>query len=202
MVDIHKKLIELIKPDGVIIEIGAHIGTDTVKLHNNLKPAVLYAFEPDPRNYYKIENLNLENVEICDVFVGNVNRIVPVWWSYGQTPNGRDHTDSNSLMEPKNNASWIKFRKGVAYCHTLDSMYFLEKVKVDLIWMDVQGAELLVIEGAIETLNRTKYLYTECQEGRYEGQPGLDKILAVLPNWKLVEKFGDNVLLEQIGFIK
>ena len=198
MVDIHKKLIELIKPDGVILEIGAHIGTDTVKLHNNLKPTVLYAFEPDPRNYCKIENLNLENVEICDVFVGNVDRVVPVWWSYGETPNGRDHTDSNSLMKPKNNAPWVKFRKGVAHCRTLDSMCFLGKVKVDLIWMDVQGAELLVIEGAKSVLSRTKYLYTECQEGRYEGQPGLGRILAALPGWGLVERYNDNVLLERV----
>jgi len=192
---IHRKLKELIKPGGVIVEIGAHIGTDTTKLHNNLKPVVLYAFEPDPRNYSKLEDLNLENVEICDVFIGNKDETVLVWWSYGETPNGREHTDSNSLMKPKDNAPWVKFRKGVSCCYTLDSIYFLKKIKIELIWMDVQGAEILIIEGGRSVLSRTKYLYTECQEGRYEGQFGLDKILAALPNWKLVERFGDNALL-------
>jgi hypothetical protein len=76
----------------------------------------------------------------------------------------------------------------------LDTLMF-DLEQVDLIWMDVQGAELLVIEGARQTLKKTHYLYTECQEGRYRGQPGLNRIVKELPGWEMVLRNGDNVLL-------
>jgi hypothetical protein len=34
-------------------------------------------------------------------------------------------------------------------------------VQIDFIWMDVQGAERDVIEGAVDTLRQTRFLYTE-----------------------------------------
>ena len=202
MVDIHQKLKQLIEPNCTIIEIGSHIGTDTVKLCNNLKPQKLYAIEPDTRNIKEIINLRLSpNVNIINAAVGNKTGAQTFYESYGNTPRGRLHTDSNSLMKPiktDKRPDWVKFKQSTVNVYRLDDLvkYVSE---IDLIWMDVQGAELLVIEGATETLKRTKYLYTECQEGRYEGQPGLGRILAALPGWGLVERYNDNVLLKRVS---
>jgi FkbM family methyltransferase len=190
---IYQRLAQLIKPGGAIIEIGAHIGTDTVRLYRLLEPARYYAIEPDPRNIKRLEALGLP-VRIIQTAVSNRDGRAPFWYSGGQTRKGREHTDSNSLLEPVKQPDWVTFERGTVVTSTLDTL-FPGPAPFDLIWMDVQGAELLVIEGARETLKKTDYLYTECQEGRYMGQPGLKGILAALPGWEAVLKNGDNVLL-------
>lgn len=192
---IYNKLKEIIKPGCSIIEIGAHIGTDTKKLSKILQPDKFYAIEPDIRNVKALVRLRIPNITIINAAIGNQTSTQPFYQSYGNTPGGRVHTDSNSLMKPietTKRPGWVKFRETTTKVYRLDTIVLGE---IDLIWMDVQGAELLVIEGATETLKRTKYLYTECQEGRYEGQPGKDGILDALPNWELIFEDGDNILL-------
>lgn len=191
---IYQHLAQLIKPGGTIIEIGAHIGTDTAKLHHLLKPSCYYAIEPDPRNIKRLEALALP-IRIIQTAVGERNGRAPFWYSSGQTSKGREHTDSNSLLEPVNQPEWVTFKAGTVVMSMLDTLT-IDLGWIDLIWMDVQGAELLVIEGARQTLKKTHYLYTECQEGRYIGQPGLKGILAALSGWEVVLRNGDNVLLK------
>ena len=61
---------------------------------------------------------------------------------------------------------------------------------VDLLWADVQGAEVDLIEGGRETLARTSYLYTEYSNAElYAGQINLEEILARLPGWRVVQNF-------------
>jgi FkbM family methyltransferase len=133
--------------------------------------------------------------------IGEKNGVVNFWLSSGGK--GRELTDFNSLKKPlkvKTRPADVEFRQFKVVCFTLDYLARLYSIKgVDLIWMDVQGAELEVFSGAVETLKRTRYIYTECQEGRYEGQPGLKRILEVLPEWKMILTNGDNVLLEKKG---
>jgi len=190
---IYHHLARLIQPGSTIIEIGAHIGTDTAKLYHLLKPARYYAIEPDPRNIKRLEALDLP-ICIIQTAIGNCNYRVPFWYSHGRTPKGREHTDSNSLLEPVNQPEWVTFEMRTVVMSMLDTL-MVDLEQIDLIWMDVQGAELLVIEGATQTLKKTHYLYTECQEGRYKGQPGLKGIMKVLSGWEMVLRNGDNVLL-------
>ena len=70
--------------------------------------------------------------------------------------------------------------------------------KIDFIWADVQGAEEDLIKGGLKSLNNiTKYFYTEfSNEELYKGQPNLSKILKLLPNFKIVKRYGNNVLLK------
>lgn len=205
---IYRELKKLIKLNGIIVEIGAHIGTDTIKLYRQLKPARHFAIEPVDDNVQKLIKLivkNRLNIDVVPSAIGNVDGYVPFYFSDGHAPgNKRRHTDSSSLMKPGNNLKqrpWMRFEKGMIFCQRLDTFYRqnLGDAIIDLIWMDVQGAELLVIAGGQKALAKTRYLYTECQEERYQGQPGLEKIRRVLPGWKIVLMNGDNVLLENKG---
>ena len=68
---------------------------------------------------------------------------------------------------------------------------------VDFVWADIQGAEADMIRGGRATLARTRYLFTEyADEELYEGQATLSEILALLPGWRLVELWEEDVLLE------
>jgi hypothetical protein len=60
----------------------------------------------------------------------------------------------------------------------------------------VQGAEADLIAGAAESLKFTRYFYTEYNENEmYQGQVGLRKLMELLPDFELVVRFPDDVLL-------
>lgn len=205
---IYKKLRELFSniDNPTIIEIGAHIGTDTKKLVKLLKSPYTYlAIEPDIRDHKQLTQVcQGSKVQMLPAAAGVKNDVIPFYYSTGRRNKGaREHTDSSSTKEPIITAkrpAWIEFDRGYVICMKLDwisTLYQLDHI--DLIWMDVQGAELEVFEGGQNTLSKTDYIYTECQEGRYKGQPGLRGILGALPGWEVVLRNGENVLLRNGG---
>ncbi|MCS7030108.1 MAG: hypothetical protein NZL92_01060 [Gloeomargarita sp. SKYG116] len=61
----------------------------------------------------------------------------------------------------------------------------------------MQGAEVDLIQGGQQTLAKTRYFYTEySSEELYEGQINLATLLKLLPDFKLVYRFGGDVLLK------
>ncbi len=67
---------------------------------------------------------------------------------------------------------------------------------VDFIWADTQGAEADLIEGGRETLRRTRYFYTEYYECEmYEGQKPLRELLKMLPDFTVVARYDNDILL-------
>jgi hypothetical protein len=72
---------------------------------------------------------------------------------------------------------------------------------VDFNWADIQGAEGEMVRGGHDLLRRTRYLFTEySDEELYEGQATLDELLALLPDYRVVELWPDDVLLENRAF--
>jgi hypothetical protein len=57
-----------------------------------------------------------------------------------------------------------------------------------------------MVRGGLETLRRTRYLYTEYSDGEmYEGQATLDQLMEMLPGFRVAELWDENVLLENTG---
>jgi hypothetical protein len=79
--------------------------------------------------------------------------------------------NSSSLREiaPISKELWpeLKFYPIEVETTTLDNEVVAECI--DLIWMDVQGAELEVLQGAAKILKRTKMVSIEFHEGQYSG---------------------------------
>ena len=68
--------------------------------------------------------------------------------------------------------------------------------QVDLIWMDVQGAEADVFRGGRETLAKTRFIYTEYGETElYQGQLPFRQLLAEVPDFKVLARYPTDVLL-------
>jgi len=115
---------------------------------------------------------------------------------------------SSSIKKPKEHLEttpWCTFDKTIEVDSiTVDSFCNRENInKIDFIWMDVQGAEDLVFEGASDTLtnNKVDYIYTEFSDKElYENQMNLKQIKNSLPNYETVdffnEKGGTDVLLK------
>ena len=188
----------------VVIEIGAHIGTDTERIIKLLqRPYCYIAFEPDARNIPAL--LQIQEKYDFDLFawaIGNIDDLMPLYLSDGtvREDGGRQFTDGNSLKKPKGNIAkrpWVRFEEeDEVFCTKLDTFCGNADIQhIDFIWADIQGAELEMIEGGKETLKKTSYLYTECQEGMYHGQPGFEKIKEALPRWSMVFRTKTDVLL-------
>jgi len=68
---------------------------------------------------------------------------------------------------------------------------------IDFLWMDVQGAERLVFDGAVNMLPKTRLVWTEYDSGTlYRDSSTLNDIKARFPDWEVLCDCGGDVLLK------
>jgi FkbM family methyltransferase len=182
------------------LELGAHQGTDTAWMAE-IPDVTVHAFEPDPRNHQAPRhNVVLHHEAIAER--DGRGFLVPSVYGWGQ-----EWTHSSSIKQPKNHL----YRFPVTFGEpievqwiTLDTFCQQEGLGfIDFIWADVQGAEGEMIRGGRRTLARTRYLYTEYSDDEmYEDQATLREILELLPDFRVVELWPDDVLLENRKLMK
>ena len=150
---------DLIEPGDVAIDCGANIGGITIPLAQKIGPeGYMVAFEPQQYIYHtlcgNVSINNLSNTAVFQRLASNVSgevRGMPVL-NYEEEGNFGD----NSTNRSEENALCIP----VATC-TIDS---LNLSALNLIKIDVQGEELDVLNGAEETIKRTRpFLYVESE---------------------------------------
>jgi FkbM family methyltransferase len=176
------------------LELGAHQGTDTEWMAE-IPDVTMHAFEPDPRNHQAPRpNVTLHRAAIAERDGSGPLILSKEGW-------GQQWTHSSSIKQPKNHLARYPVTFGEAVeveCIALDN--FRERQRLDLIdfiWADIQGAEGEMIRGAAQTLSRTRYLYTEYSDDElYENQMPLNEILKLLPDFRVIELWADDVLLE------
>lgn len=166
-------------PVPTVLEIGCHDGSDTIRMAQ-IRALRWIGFEPDPRNVAACEARGL-SVNACAI--GDECGEMPFWASGGRTPEGQENwSASGSLCKPTLHLEahpWCEFRETRVPVVTLDS---LEIPRVDLAWIDVQGAQMKVIRGGRATLaERVQAVYIECHAAPlYEGEPSLEEIARAL----------------------
>ena len=113
---------------------------------------------------------------------------------------------SGSLREPTGHLrhfSEIHFPyKGMVQCYTLDWIFEHEWLtKIDLLWVDIQGAEDMMIRGGQKALKHSRYLFMEVEkEELYAGEKLGHELIAMLPGWQVVQEFRYNVLMKNNHF--
>jgi len=186
------------KENPVVIEIGAHYGEDTKEFLEEFSDIEIYCFEPDPRNikvikkYIGTDKINFFECAVSDsddeeveFFMAKKTAPPKVPKKYGWI----DEEDYYGLGLNRSGASSLK--KGhpavenaeVTKVKTvkLDSWAADHNIEeVDFIWIDVQGAEKNVINGARELIKRTKFLYMEYGELGYNDAMSLDETTNLL----------------------
>lgn len=199
-----RQILPVIK-NPTVLELGAHIGTDTVKLLKLVNNPRLYlAVEPDYRNIAKLRELRQLNNLSFDIMIAAIaaksgNRTL--YLSDGLTEQGRQYTDGSSILRPAAKA----LSTGYTWQHeintfaiSLDDLYRWYHIDtIDFIWADIQGAELEMVTGGQVALENTYYLYTEYWKDLYHGSPGRDEILMALPGrWDIVFDNGTDILVK------
>ena len=202
------------RPDPVILEIGANDGGHTLWFLEIFDRPTIYCFEPDPRAAGRLRrNIgDRANVKIFELAMsdrqgeatfyqsggardGEMVEVMPDGWDLsGSIRKPKDHL----LIEPD-----VTFDRTIRVRTTsLDEWADENSIgDVDLIWMDVQGAERDVLAGGKKTLARTRYLYTEYSERElYEGQYTFRQLIKALPGFEVVIRYPADVLLRNARF--
>jgi FkbM family methyltransferase len=197
------------RDDPVILDIGANDGSHTLEFLRLFERSRVYAFEPDPRALESFRaRVNSPRAKLYDLAISDADGTTEFHTSGGLPspelsewrPRGWDL--SGSIRRPKEHLEqhpWCTFGEPIPVrTMRLDTWCREEGVtRIDLIWADVQGAEENLINGAREALRRTRYFYTEYSDRElYEGQIGLREIMNLLPDFEVLRRFANDVLLK------
>lgn len=179
-----KKLLKTDHP--IIFEIGAHYGEDTLRFLDTFPECYVYAFEPSLRNIEVFSKyVGVERTTLVDKAVSNKNKKLvfyecfiekddyssdfkKYWWI--------DPQDFIDLQLSGSGASSTKHSEKYSQnmisvdAVKLDSWMIENSLaRADLMWVDVQGAEREVIEGAEKFLKNMRFVFIEYGETAYEG---------------------------------
>lgn len=137
-------------------DIGANIGWYTINLAKTFEKIKIFAFEPIPKTFLKLEinvELNLlNNVSLCNFGFSNQEQEL-IFYYY---PEGSGNASSVNLSE-LDSVETIP-------CHVkrLDDFTIQNNFQVDFIKCDVEGAELFVFQGGIESIKKHQpIIFTE-----------------------------------------
>lgn len=135
----------LILPNTVVYDVGAHVGFYTLLAARKVGPrGKIYAFEPvkDNLSYLKknIEVNNLQNVTVVQSAISDFNGVVN--FDFGMSSYNGQISDSGGIE---------------VSAQSLDSFFQSASIEPpDLIKIDVEGAESRVLDGAQKLLTQVK----------------------------------------------
>jgi FkbM family methyltransferase len=187
-------ILSKLPPDPVILEAGAHDGTNTADLASIPGSRVL-AFEPVPDAFRRLEERTraFPNVFRHPIALGRFDGDVEMFVSSGK------NDASSSLLEPKDIRIMnpdIEFREKIAVkVATIDSWAETNGVgKIDFLWLDMQGYELAAMQSAPRIMETVSVIYTEVNLLEvYEGVPLYNDV------WKWLTSQGFHV--DRIDFV-
>jgi FkbM family methyltransferase len=155
--DDSQMIFKIVRPDSHIIDIGANIGWYTIHTAAMLKSGNIHCFEPIPETHKKLVNNiklnNLTNIVVNNIALSEKKQTLTFYFDPYQSgsSSSKDITESPTVERIQ-----------------LESMTFDEYVeknklaKIDFVKCDVEGAELFVFQGAMNTLKKyTPVVFTE-----------------------------------------
>jgi len=143
-------IVSLLKENSVFIDIGANIGNLSLAASNIIKDGEIYAIEAQPKTYQAlIQNIkdNSRNIKAFNLAVSN---------KPGKVYMTDLHADDCNFVSQEGSENNISVQSD-----TIDSLLEKHNGLIDLIKIDVEGYELMALEGAQSTLTKTKYVYFE-----------------------------------------
>ena len=173
---------KILRPDMTVIDLGANIGfyalleAKIVKYVHAIEP-VKYNFDLLVKN---IELNRLKNISTYPIAIGGTTGITKIYTS--NRCNWATIVDERHRT-PDYSERWNKFKKGsevVPICKLDEFTDRYQINKVDLIRMDVEGAEVDIIGGGTETIKRMSkgsYLVIEIHSSCIKIKESIEKML-------------------------
>lgn len=149
-------ILKLVPEQGIVFDVGANMGWYSLLIARRVKGCQIHAFEPIPKTYsFLTRNIELNQAQSVTAhpFGLSNERKDLTFYFY---PEGSGNASSENLSE-RTDAELVT-------CHVerLDDFARANKLHVDFIKCDVEGAELFAFQGARETLKRDQpIVFTE-----------------------------------------
>jgi FkbM family methyltransferase len=196
----------------VIVDLGAHQGTDEEWMLESCKPETLVMVEADEKNFRVLANKFFPDKEVFGFASGpsvldggkvilSRNAIAPydgLCDFYSSEAEGGGY---GSIYRPIGglNAPVESFTHNVRNTVSMkfDTLFdALQLDHIDLLWVDIHGAEKDMIAHGQKALAKTGYLFIEFfNDRKYEGMATGEELKAMLPEWELMQTFPWNMLL-------
>lgn len=162
--DIHRWIEANVPKNGIVIEAGSWDGADTCFFSQHLTEGKVYSFEPFPQFYYQTcqRLYGIRNAEVSPYALAEKTQQYTFYLSEIE---GKPWC-SNSILKPKEHLvvnPHVKFEKQMdVFGINLDEWFEQKKLDhIDMMWLDLQGAEPSVLKAAPNILSKTKYIYSE-----------------------------------------
>lgn len=132
-----------------VLDIGANAGWYSIRIARDFSNAEVHAFEPVPRTFEQlVQNLTLNNIDTVRV------NAFGLWETEGEMdiyfdPALSGAASARNILETSHPATRCRFTTLDGYRKSLDR-------PVDFIKCDVEGGELFVFKGGLETLENDK----------------------------------------------
>ena len=194
--NIPKEFIAQFLPNNpVIVEAGAHIGRDTKKMIKVWPHAIIHVFEPVQELFTELQKnvAKYPSIHCYPYALSNQNGTASFHVSSGRS------TATSSLLQPKEYLKehpTTQFEIRTVPTTTLDAWAQQHAIShIDFLWLDMQGGELLALEGATQLLPTVTAIYAEVNfVERYEHNPTYAEIKRFLASYgfrSIKEAFND-----------
>ena len=170
MIEIFLQYLSNKNKDYIIFDIGSRDCLQSIEFYNNYPNAKIYAFECNP-NTINICKENIKNYKdritlietaICDYdgeitfYPINQEKTITTW------NDGNPGASSLFKSNGKYDIEYYVQDEIITKCNRLDTVMKYHNIpKVDIIRMDLQGAELLALKGLGSFIKDVEYIYTE-----------------------------------------
>jgi FkbM family methyltransferase len=215
---IKKDILKLfsVRDNIIIFDIGGCEGEDSIRYSKLFPNSKIFVFEPLPSNQrlikenlkrFNVKNVNLIQEALSDnistekfyVSSGSPNEMSSeLNWDFGNK--------SSSLLPPDKLGElipWLKFNDIIEVpTNTIKNFVHINKISnIDFIHMDVQGAELKVLNGANSFIRNIKAIWLEVSDlDLYKEQPKKNDIEIFMAehNFTLLKTLSDGVNGDQL----
>jgi len=157
------RLLERVLPaNPVVLEAGGHIGQDTRWMAKLWQHGTIHVFEPHPHCYKTLKSIiaDLHNVQLYTLALSNTIGELPFYLDGGDG-------GASSLLKPVDHINKTYFHCDLRQpyhvsCTTIDEWARAYNIPIiDFFWIDVEGNELKLLQGAMEMLPHVRAIYTE-----------------------------------------
>lgn len=148
----HAEFISRLKKSSIVIDVGANIGSITLRLAQKCQKGFVYSFEPDEVNYKKL----IDNISLNDF-----DNIKPLKYGVGERESTKYLETLDTFNKGKNRVLDISESEDSAKIKLISLDDFAQKenlIKIDAIKIDVEGYEYRVLLGARELIRRDRPL--------------------------------------------
>jgi len=149
---------QFLKPDDVVVDIGTNIGTVSIPLSKSVNKGTVYSFEINPPTINLLEQNILankcKNIKIVNMAASHSNDVI-----YIQPEKKLPKYFNNGKGSNPGSVSTGKKVKGAIPVKSITIDKFIRDrniKKVNLIKIDVEGGEMLVFHGAMNTIKKFK----------------------------------------------